>query len=201
MNPLTITSVSFLVLFLVFCATPPVAYGDAIALYGDTLRTDCIAIPNVNLLASFVIFHYSASGTSGSQFRIPRPVCMSFDNIVGPILLQAAFPTVGNLESGIKFQYGECLTGWIRLGWVVYFDPTGLGGWPVCCEQPVLAHPAAASGQVEEFDCVGSSGVVPAFSGVISISGGCSCSVVTGIQNQTTTWGVIKEMYKASGRD
>jgi hypothetical protein len=168
---------------------------DVIALYGDTMRTDCAGYPEDDMVVLY-IFHYSPSGATGSQFRIAMPACLeATGEIIGPSLGQPAYPSTGNLKTGITFQYGVCLTGWIYVATFAYYDIMGLGGFGACCEQPVLAHPAASTGQVEAFDCQAVPRVALGVSGMVTTVTGCSCSTPTGIPNQDTSWGSIKELY------
>jgi len=124
------------------------------------------------------------------------PECLSrIGEVAGPYLEQPGFPSTGYLSSGIAFQYGACLSGWIYLGKLVYIDIIGLGGFNACCEQAVLAHPAASTGEVEAFDCEGVPKIASGVSGMTSTISGCACSIPTGILNETTTWGKIKDLY------
>ena len=152
-------SVSPFVIFLLLAvalatlpATPSQA--DFIALFDDSLRTDCSeSAPPGQRQALFHVFHYSSSGATGSRFQLPKPACEFFD-ISGPMGPQlTAFPFTGSFKGGVEFQYGACLTGWIYLGVVFYLDIVGLGSYPICCEYPPVAHPSATTGQVEAFDC------------------------------------------------
>lgn len=176
----------------------PLAHGDTIALYADSMRTDCSVSAGAGDFAVFYVYHYSSSGASGSQFRLPKPPCEFFD-IFGPTIDQAAFPYTGHPESGLVFQYGECLTGWTYLAVVFYFDFIGLGQFPTCCEKPPLAHPSATSGQVEAFDCAGTPHPAAGISGIFNGDATCPCDVVTGVfddPSAPTTWGAVKAQYK-----
>jgi hypothetical protein len=171
---------------------------DVIALYGDTLRTDC----NIDFsedVAIFYIFHYSTAGASMCQFRIPRVSCMDFGGILGPTMWQPAYPYTGDIETGIAFDYGACLTGWIYLAVGTYWDMIGLTGG-LCCEQTVLEHPGASTGQPEAFDCQGQPSVALGLSGFITDEPVCTCDVPTAIPDQPhTTWGAIKALYADEG--
>ena len=169
---------------------------DVIALYGDTLRTDCAGYPS-NDVVTLHIFHFSAGGATGSQFRITMPGCLEVTGeIIGPGLGPSPFPNTGDLRFGIAFQYGSCVSGWIYVGSFGYVDIMGLGAFGPCCEQPILAHPTASTGQPEAFDCQGVPVAALPVSGMITTVTGCSCSTPTGIPSQETTWGSIKELYE-----
>ena len=169
---------------------------DVIALYGDTLRTECSAYPEDCMVVLF-IFHYSLSGATGSQFQIAMPPCLeATGEIIGPSMGQPAYPSTGTLETGITFQYGTCLTGWIYVTTFAYVDIMGLGGFGACCEQPVLAHPGASTGQVEALDCQSIPRVASGVSGMVTTVAGCSCTIPTGIPNRETSWGRVKELFR-----
>ncbi len=169
---------------------------DVIGIYTDSTRTDCAAIPiGGPSFLLFFVYHYSAEGASGCRFRFPRPPCIGASTINGPILNDKPFSWTGDLESGIEFDYGACLTGWTFVASVAYWDVVGLGGWPNCCEQQILAHPSSLSGYVEAIDCGGSPRDAVAFSGFLTLTEVCQCSVATGIAYPTCTWGAIKALY------
>ena len=169
---------------------------DVIGIYTDPLRTDCDAPPINDKFVIFHVFHYSAGGAIGSRFRFPRPACLQVSSIDGPMLNEKPFPWTGDLENGIEFSYGACLTGWTFVVSVVYWDVVNLGGWPNCCEQQILAHPSSLSGYVEAIDCGGSPRDAVSFSGFLTLTEVCQCSVATGIAYPTYTWGAIKELFR-----
>ena len=189
----------FGILTLVICLSSmrTGAQAEIVALYGDSLETGTCDGSQFQpqALAIFYIFHYSSSGATGSRFAISPPNCLTFGGIIGPFLFQPAFPSTGTLETGIEFNYGACLSGWIYIGVVGYWDLLGLTSG-FCCEHPILPHPSASSGQVEAMDCSNSPKVATAHSGIVGVNESCPCSVVTGIRgDRQTTWGAIKSLY------
>lgn len=182
------------VLAFVLAATPTFAQVEVIALFGDSLRTDCHS--GVDGFAWFYLFHYSASGATGSRFRLPDlEPCLGEPE--GPMIATSPFPHSGHPKTGVTFNYGACLTGWIYVGLVAYIDPSGFGFAP-CCEQPIVAHPGAVTGEVEALDCLSGTRVAVAVTGIVNGNASCPCSPATGIPDDPvapSTWGVIKALY------
>lgn len=166
---------------------------DTIALFADTLRSSCGG-PEPDYEFFFYVFHYSASGASGSRFMLADVDCVAGN--IGRWHWEYAFPPTGSFFSGVEFSYGGCITGWIYLGAIIYADCCGLGGWGPCCEQKVEAHPDASSGMPEALDCSAVYQVADGLSGIININDSCPCGVLTGIVDRRNTWGSIKALYK-----
>jgi len=176
-------------------ATTVVSQNQVVALYGDLIPSDCQSwTRSGGAYAGFYVFHYSASGATGSRFRLPEPPPTCLGECEGPIFLQSPYSRTGSLWAGITFEYGVCLTGWILVAEVFYLDPSGFG-LPWCCEQHVLAHPEASSGQVEARDCGGIWRVAEGVSGIIGGDPTCPCSPPTGIEDVSTTWGTVKACF------
>jgi hypothetical protein len=169
---------------------------DTIALFADTLQTSCGGPIPEDGWFFFHIFHYSAAGATGSRFRLPEVGCLAGN--IGGYGWDYRFPVIGGYFSGVEFSYGECLTGWVYLGAIVYIDCCGLGGWGRCCEQRVEAHPDAMTGMVEAIDCSGTSQVAEGQSGFINIDDTCPCGTPTGIAERKNTWGALKALYRDS---
>ena len=180
-------------LCLLTIVAPANAQYDAIVLLNDSLVTDCNIEWSENH-AVFYIFHYSRTGTLGSQFRISKVPCMNFGGITGPTMHNPGPSYVGNIETGIRFYYDSCMTGWIYIAVVTYWDLVGLTGGN-CCEQVILEHPEASTGQPEAFDCGGLTLAAEGISGFITEQPDCACSVPTGITDHQDTWGAIKNIY------
>ncbi len=190
--------VSLAAAVIILSLNPRTIHADVIALHGDSLQTSTCdgGLSQPDILAVFYLFHHSSEGATGSRFVIPRPDCLDFGGVYGPNLVQSAFASTGNLESGIEFQYGACLSGWIFVAVVAYIDWIGLTSGS-CCEQPIHPHPDATSGQVEAFDCDNvAKGATPR-RGIVGVTSSCPCDTVTGIHDDTLygTWGSIKALY------
>jgi hypothetical protein len=166
---------------------------DVIALHSDLMRSDCTATLTVWDGMVLYLFHYSPGGATGSRFVLPREI--AFGNIEGPWLVDEQFPHTGVPEQGIEFHYGSCKSGLVYVTSVVYYDVVGLGGWPVCREQRILAHPSSQSGQAETITCVGTAEAADPFHGMLSYTPGCPCPTVTGVASQSRTWGAIKSVF------
>jgi hypothetical protein len=166
---------------------------DVIALFGDSIPSSCHSETGLGF-AGFYLFHYSAGGTMGSQFRLPSMPCLTGD-VFGPSILNQAYPSTGSLQTGISFDYGQCLTGWNYVATIAYLAVSG--GIPACCEQPILASPIAMSGQVEAANCSGEWAPAQGVSGFTNGNSNCPCSAITGIYDEPTTWGAVKAYYGA----
>ena len=188
-----VTFLSCLVL-LVGLHSPGFCQNEFIGLFGDTIPLDCNGLHLTEGDAIvFYVFHYSVDGATGSRFSVPRPTCLFGDN-EGPFIVTRPFSnTTGDLESGVVIDYGECLTGWNHILSIAY-EGVGLG-WPSCCEQTVVRHPLAGSGEIEVSDCSGGIRIAQGLSGLIAdLNETCGC-VPSGIQNGVSTWGSIKALY------
>ena len=154
------------VAIITFTLLPTAAHADVFVLYADSLVT-----------------------ATGSRFKVERPGCMDVDDIHGPYM-QWTYP-----NSNWEFQYGECLTGWIFLGIISYWDIMGLGGWGRCCEQAILPQPS--SGLVEAIDCEDQAVTATTLSGFIDVDSPCPCGTATGVPGDgvESTWGAIKALF------
>ena len=189
---------ALVLLALVVVAAPPgMSQNEVVALFGDSARTDCYAWVDEGYgVGGYYVFHYSASGATGSRFLLPHMACL-FD-VEGPYLHYSPHAYVGRPSVGIQFEYGTCLTGWIFVAELWYVDSSGFG-FPFCCEQPVLAHPYASSGEPEAHDCAGAWKIVEGNSGFMIGDPSCPCSTPTGILSEMTTWGRIKATFFEDG--
>lgn len=173
------------------------ARGDTVALYADSLRTTCAGIPSQDRVLLW-IHHYAPAGATGLRFRIPEPPCLV--EIEGPISTMSPFTKIGRIDTGIEFQYGACLSGWVYVGVTWLFDYLGLGGWSSCCEVSMLAHPASLSGDIEIRSCDDEWIPAPHVSVIIYPNPTCPCDTPTGIIDpeppMPSTWGAIKALYR-----
>jgi hypothetical protein len=177
-----------LALIVVFAGLSTSAKADIIGLYGDDMHTTCSAQTMGSFALQFYVFHYSATGTTGSRFMTPLPSC--FVDVTGPVT-NSVFPsTIGTAASGVEVYYGECLTGWIHVLDIVYFSTFE---FPPCCIQTMAAHPTALSGYVEVIPCSGGPLPIFGYSGISEADSSCPCELTVG--TESATWGSIKALY------
>jgi len=183
----SITIVFFLLPTLVTSA----AHADFIALYGDTLHNDCNITDSGCSVYQVEVFHFSAQGARGCRFRAPYQNCLAETIFHNDEPMFAA--TTGNSQAGVTVDYGNCLSGWIHVMSIVYWDVMFWGPAP-CCELPVLPHPGESTGAIEVTDCNGTIVEAGGVSGITDRTPACPCDLPVGIEEQPT-WGKVKAMF------
>jgi hypothetical protein len=182
----------FSILALTFTAVS----ADVIAIYGDAVHTDCNVIDDPDDEIGqivFYVFHYSASGARGSRFKAPYQTCLAEYEFVFDGHPFAG--TLGNSQNGVEIPYGTCLSGWIHILTIYYYDPSNLGS-PSCCQYPVLPHPSSPPGQIESLDCANvwiESDAAPA---IVNVTASCPCAIPTGVLDEDAKWGTIKALFR-----
>ena len=186
------TRIAFAVFAVLLCQGVVFGQTNFIALYGDTLHSDC-SIVNSGFGVYWVeVFHYSADGTRGCRFSARYQNCLveaEFHHDVPSFIA-----TSGSSQTGVVVDYGDCLSGWIHVMSIMYWDVMDFGTG-VCCELPVLPDPGAASGEIEFTDCGDNVIYGYGVSGIVNRDASCPCEIPTGIADWTTTWGEIKALY------
>lgn len=185
---------ALLSVLLVVVFSPGAAQSDVVAIFGDSLGSDC-NVPNPPEVGTvlFYVFHYSATGAKGVRFMAPYQACLVETEF---FLDLYEFPaTVGGSQSGLSVDYGECLTGWIHVLTIVYADYIGFGS-PPCCLYPVLPDPSAPSGKIEVTDCHEKVVFGVGVHGIVNSNESCPCGTPTGIIDRASTWGGIKALFR-----
>jgi hypothetical protein len=157
---------------LLIASVPGLALGQAgvIALWGNDSYTQCEIVDGAPGLITVYVVHQYTSGAKGSWFMVHAG---SGANLTY-LQMSSDYTTYGDPHSGICVEYGECLTGPIRVLTINYF---GSGISSACSRLEVVPDPAAPSGTVAVLDCednylVGSRGVL-----IINNDGGGPCHV------------------------
>jgi hypothetical protein len=160
--------------------------GGNLAVYADPLALSCDLQDFVPMICEYYVVHMLTPGVSSSQFMVET-------NHQGLFLTEfSPFPIViGDSRNGIVIAYGACFSGQIHILTMTYFCQ---GLTPPCGEMSVVGHPTANPPGLLAVDC--NNQLVPAqgYTSYINNDGTCSC--ISPIPVQETTWGQVKALYQ-----
>jgi len=182
-------------ILMLILLTVDVVNADVIAIYGDAQHADCNVVddPKDELgQLIFYVFHYSAVGALGSRFKAPYQTCLAEYEFVYESRPFAG--TIGNSQVGVEIPYGSCLTGWIHILTIYYYDPSNLGS-PSCCQYPVLPHPSSPPGEIQTIDCTNMWVLGDGIPAIVNATPSCPCDFPTGLVDAQATWGSIKALF------
>jgi hypothetical protein len=113
-----------------------------------------------------------------------------FDTPVFPI-------TLGNSQTGVAINYGQCMTGTFQILSITYF---GQGtSWP-CCYLEVRPDPAALSGSIDVYDCNDQLQIGYGWGDIVNSDSTCPCNVgleyCYPVAVEEHTWGKIKSLFE-----
>jgi hypothetical protein len=185
--------ISILLFILISMPAVSLSQTNIIAIFGDSTHSDCDIPHQYPYPMLAYVFHYSSAGATDCSFRAPWPSCLIEIQYGGDI--PAFSNTIGNSQTGVTIEYDECLSGWIHVLTIHYWDYNGLG-FPPCCEFPVLEHSSSLSGQIEITDCHGAVLVANGISGIGQRDEFCPCAIPSGILEERHSWGLIKALYE-----
>ena len=170
---------------------PSVALASSrVMVFGDTGGTICALNDAAGVVDYYIVHVYTSAATSVS-FAAPLPDCHT-GTWIGDVPVFAG--TVGDSQSGVTVNYGECLSHPIH---VLTIQVLALGTTPPCCCYPVLPKPGSTSGYVETTDCDGITKTAPyEFGHPINETTYCVCECTpTPLPTEPATWGRIKALY------
>lgn len=164
--------------------SPPIP-PSSIGIFSDAQGTDCNVYDSSPGVMKFYVVHVRKTGATAAWFAAPQPPCLStavylYDTPVFPT-------TIGNSQTGVEIQYGDCLSSPIHILTIEYGR---LGQTGSCCRYPVISHPDKDGIKIEDCDSV----VFTATGGqaIVNPTPSCSCNVPV----KETTWGKIKAQYR-----
>jgi len=161
-----------IVVTLSILAIPSQAQWDVLMVSGDMAGTNCGAMGS-GFMPFYVVHKVRGGGARGSRFRMVFPDCLNAPAILG---FSSHHDFVGDPQSGITFDYGECET---TPQLVMTVNLLFSGPADDCCYIYLLPHPESSSRKAEAFDCDMNPFDVPAHELIVNetFDSGCFCSL------------------------
>lgn len=173
-------------------ATPARGQAGEIRLFADTLYTKCWHEEELYGTYSVQVYvvHQHTPGATGCRFKLKASMSLSWIYMSETSL----YATTGNTQTGLRVDYGACLSSNILVTTVTYLRDNQSG---YCATVTPVPDPGAPSGMIEVYDCEGNTLLgdsepltVNPREGVCEVW--CSIAIPVG----DTTWGRVKALYE-----
>ena len=169
-------------------------HAEIIGIFSDSRGCPCEVTDRAgDVLLTIAVLHVDSPGARGSRFSATKPACLE----VTYLYETAFFFALGNSQTGISFDYGQCLTGTYQLLTITFF---AYGLTPDCCYFEVLPDPFAPSGEIEVIDCDNQVSFVSGLFDIVNSTEICQCAPgpveCHPVPAETSTWGKIKTLYQ-----
>lgn len=185
-----------LIIFALLCSASLAfaqAPGGAVGIYSDVGGQNC-NFDESGGLVQVHCFHLDSPGATAIEFKLDISSTVGWSYVAEA----SAFLSVGQLDTGISYAYGNCFNGVVYLGNTFY---SVTNSTPTCTHIQVVSHPnpsIPASTDILMTDCTAPPFqvyvIVDGGFGVVNSDGSCTCT--GSVPTAVTSWGQIKALYK-----
>jgi hypothetical protein len=168
------------------------APGGAVGIYSDVGGQNC-NFDESGFLVQVHCFHLDSPGATAIEFKLDISSTVGWTYVAE----SSPFLSVGQLDTGIAYAYGNCFSGTVYLGNTFY---SVTNSTPACTHIQVVSHPnpSVPGTNILMTDCT-----TPPFQVYLVVDGGfgvvnsnVSCTCAGSVPTGVATWGQIKSLYK-----